>query len=658
MIKLVELELKNFKGIKQLKFEFEDETIITGDNATGKTTIFDAFNYLFFGKNSENRKDFEIQTLDENNNIIHNQELYVQGIINVDGNIKKLKRCLNEKWQKPRGQAFKELKGTVTTYEIDDIPVKLKEFQSFIDSLIDEDIFKMVTNPFQFNSINWVKRREILLDIIGNVDDNLIIDSNKELDKLKELLTDGVENLQKRTQYSIKKLKEQVKSIPYRIDECYNSITEINIEELKSNKERIEKEINNIDIELNSSNSQNTAQNKLEIELLDISNKISIERNKALNLVQKANNDRLKKLNEKESQYNEFNYDIKNIENSVKYLTNDLEKTRKSIEVNSFKRKELLEQYHNCNEEVFKFDNDLSYCKACGREYDLNKVEEIKANALKKFNEYKEKTLAAIVKDGKFYAELLKNNIETEAQLINDIEDLNKRKSIIQVHLVQAKLEYEELKSISSIIAVDPTELELELNNRKSEIENKLKDLKNNEVDNSDLIFRKKILKGDLDNCNKKLGLEDKNKELQKRIDQLNIEERDLQNNIAELEGHLYLCDEFIRTKVNLLEERINSIFEGQVQFKLFKNLVNGGLEECCETLINGVPFTDANYAAKVNAGLSIINTLCKYYHVNAPIFVDNCESINDIIVTESQIIKLKVSNDKIMKVEGLNYGK
>ena len=121
---------------------------------------------------------------------------------------------------------------------------------------------------------------------------------------------------------------------------------------------------------------------------------------------------------------------------------------------------------------------------------------------------------------------------------------------------------------------------------------------------------------------------------------------------IAELEGRLFLGEEFIRTKVELLESSINKKFNGAVAFKLFNNQVNGGLSECCEAMVDGVPFSNVNTAGRINAGLSIIKTLSKHYGVQAPIFIDNRESINNIVDFEGQIINLKVSKNKKLKIE------
>ena len=114
----------------------------------------------------------------------------------------------------------------------------------------------------------------------------------------------------------------------------------------------------------------------------------------------------------------------------------------------------------------------------------------------------------------------------------------------------------------------------------------------------------------------------------------------------------MYLTEEFIRTKVRLLEEKINSKFK-LARFKLFEVQVNGALAETAETMYNGVPYSNLNNGARLNIGLDIINTLAEHYGFEAPIFVDNAEAVTQLIPTTGQQIRLIVSaQDKKLRIE------
>ena len=120
---------------------------------------------------------------------------------------------------------------------------------------------------------------------------------------------------------------------------------------------------------------------------------------------------------------------------------------------------------------------------------------------------------------------------------------------------------------------------------------------------------------------------------------------------IANIEKTQYTIENFIKLKVDTIENRINEKFS-LVKFKLFEDQINGGQVETCEALVNGVPFSSLNTASKINAGIDIINTLCEFYNVSAPIFIDNRESVVKLLDSNSQIINLIVSeSDKKLRI-------
>lgn len=651
-IKLKKLIIKNFKAIKELTVTFGDVVSIYGENGTGKSTIFDAFTWDMFGKDSHDRSDFEIQTLDSNNNVIHGLEHSVTLVLEIDGREKTFKRTLKERWVKPNGKAEKELKGCTTDYEIDEIPVKQKEYQAAINEMIDENLFKMVTNPLYFSNLNWTKQREILLDIIGDISEENVINYNRDLEPLKALLTDGIDNFNKRVKASIAKLKEEVKSIPARIDECNNNIKIIDVKALEFRKKVIQGSINSLDEQIADASKANEEKLKLQDELFVLKNKLSNLINEAVRNANRPLKDIEEKIYEVKSELQELNFKIKTTEKNRDNFCNVNLAQEKEIEKLKVKKQNLLNDYHKADEEVFTFDKTQTVCKCCGREYDLEKIEEIKTTAEKLFNDNKEMKKKCIVAGG----QELKTNIEKAElllvkdkeevdQLTNEVIELEGKKFVLEQNLEE--LEYQRQK----IDCIEPTiEGEEELQTRINQIQAQIEQFKSSS--NTELKIKKKALQNELEQINITLGKKDVNEDLRKRMEELNQEEKSLQIKIAELEGQQFLGEEFIRTKVELLEDSINKKFKGAVTFKLFENQVNGGLKEMCEALIDGVPFGNANTASKINAGLSIINVLCDHYGVNAPVFIDNAESVNEIGYTESQLIKLVVSLNKELKAE------
>lgn len=238
------------------------------------------------------------------------------------------------------------------------------------------------------------------------------------------------------------------------------------------------------------------------------------------------------------------------------------------------------------------------------------------------FNQDKAKKLSEIQTQGKGSKENIEKVKADIESIKSDIEALNI--SLSDFEIIKQQLE----EQIKNYIPKDPLigikEYE-DLKAKIAELEAKLQQptTVNNQV--QEIKERKSKLETELEEVNKDLAYKEQNEKLKNRIQELQEKEKKLAQQIAELEGQEYLCEEFIKTKVELLESSINSKFK-YVSFKLFDTQVNGGLNETCEALINGVPFSNANTASQINAGLDIINALSEHYSVQAPIFIDNRE--------------------------------
>lgn len=566
-----------------------------------------------------------------------------------------MKRTLKERWVKPNGKAEKELKGCTTDFEVNEIPFKQKEYAVTINEMIDENLFKIVSNPLYFPNMNWQKQREILLDIIGDISEENVINYNSKLKPLLGLLTDGVDNFNKRVKASIAKLKEEVKSIPARIDECNNNIKVIDANALEFRKKVALDSINSLDEQIADSSKAREEKLKLQDELFKLKNELSEKRNKSHSESIKPLNDIQNRINETRNKVQEVTFNIRDFESKRERSCNYIQAVKEDLEKQKSEKHTLLNEYHVEYDKVFEFDTTLVSCPHCCREYDVDKIEEIKATSLSKFNKSKENTLAKITTKGKtiatdiieFTEKIKIGENDAEALRLKVIE-LETQKANLYVELQELEKEKEPLINVRKIKVEGEEEFQTQINQIQADMDK----FKFN--DNAELKGKKKVLQDELEEINITLGKKDVNDDLKKRMEELNKEEEKLQIKIAELEGQQYLSEEFIRTKIELLEDSINKKFKGVVTFKLFENQINGGLRETCEALVNGVPFGDANTASKINAGLSILNTLCEHYGVYAPVFIDNAECVNQIIYTDSQLIRLVVSLNKELKVEDI----
>ena len=189
-MKLNRLVLRNFKGIREFTLDAQGGNVdVFGDNATGKTTLFDAFTWLLFDKDSSNKKDFSIKTLDKSGAEQHGLEHEVEATLDIDGQEITLRKVYKEKWTKKRGSAQADFTGHTTDYYIDSVPVKKSEYEARIAEIADEGVFKLLTSPTYFNEqLHWEKRRQILLEVCGDLTDEEVISSNKALAELPKIL--------------------------------------------------------------------------------------------------------------------------------------------------------------------------------------------------------------------------------------------------------------------------------------------------------------------------------------------------------------------------------------------------------------------------------------------------------------------------------------
>jgi DNA repair exonuclease SbcCD ATPase subunit len=640
-ILLKTLKIKNFKGIKDLIIDFKRETNIFGENGTGKTSIPDSFNFLLFDKDSKDSAKFDVQPLDKNNNPIHNLETIIEALLEIDGRAVTLKRVYQEKYSKVRGTAKQEFKGYESQYYVNEVPKKVTEYKAYIGELLGENLFKLITNPLYFAALPWKDRRAIITEIVGDLKHEVVIDTKKELEPLRvHLNNNGIDDFIKANRSKINKLKKDREQLPSRIDEVNNSIHEIDFEALASNRRELIEGIKNIDEQLQDKSKANEGLYQLKTSLLDKQQKLT-----ELEYRFKANANKPKETLEANIRSAEAN--ARHIKMNIEYMEGekeDLEKYIKNVLVP--KKSNLLNTYKDTKRSAFEFDEETCTCPMCNRKYEADDIENQREELEGKFNSEKAKKLERNIAEGKAVA----NEITAKS---NKIEELNKKISSEELLLssTQKSLEAlkEKLSALDTTNIVYPEEI-IKLRNEIEDLNTKINNFKAEDV--SELKQKKQEMQYQVQDLDEKLAYKNINEKSKARIKDLEKEEAKLSEKIAVLEGLEMLSEEFIRTKVELLEEKVNSKFK-YVKFKMFRNQINGGLEECCEPCIKGIPFTsNLNTAAKINAGLDIINTLCKYYNVNAPIFIDNRESTNRIIYVDSQVINLIVSKDKTLKVE------
>ena len=624
-MKLLKLSLTNFKSIRQSSFEFDGENkIIFGDNATGKTTIFDSMCWLLFGKDSLDRSDFEIKTL-VNGEPIHKVNHEVEGeFSNDEGTQFTLKRVYREKYSNPRGGDTK-LTGHTTDYFINEVPVKEKEYKAFINNMINEDVFKLITNPLYFNEqYSWQNRRKLLLEICGDVDDETVIRNHGELRKLLSILNGRTVEEQKKIVAAKKTaINKELDMIPVRIDEAIR-----NKPEVQSDKEKLKADIETFNTGINQLEEEAAViknglkETEVKSKIRDIKRTIDERRNQVLSDYDK----------EKIRLRGEYEFSLKQlkaIEQERDRLVDHNYETGKNIERENKRIEKLKEEFNTLNAQ--KFD-DVN-CPTCGQPYPKAKRESLK----EVFNMQKATNLEEWQKliDG---AENMKRSyIEQEEIVAVKIDGLTNQAEEQQRDYERKFKAYEELEQPD----INKDSVYMDLQAQLFLLESELDDTDTTnsyEAINKDIDEMKAKRTQLVDELNKHELIES----IDERVKELEHKQQQLANDKNELDEAMFLMDEFIKAKVDMLEQSINSHFE-YARFKMFNVLVNGNIEECCETTYKGVPYRSMNNAARMNVGLDIINALTSYFKVNAPVFIDNAEAVTSFIPCHSQVIQLFV---------------
>lgn len=651
-VKLIKLNIQNFKGIKKLSIDFKGkDTNIYGENATGKTTIFDAFKWLLFDKDSSGRKDFCYKTLDSNNKIIHNIDTEVKAVINIEGTETTLKRVNKEVWTKRRGNAEQTFSGNNSEYYIDDVPCKLKDFQSKINDIIPGEIFKMIIDPTEFCiNMSWQRRKEILFEITGtNITDEDILNNNEELNLLMSKLEGrAVSDYKKIITEKISILNKDIEQIPTRIDEASRGLEDIaeieltNFEELEQDKERYKKQIEEIDntfldvakrAEANKKLIDNLTSKKLQ--LADLKNTIENEQKT------KISNKKI----ELDSKKNELSNKLLNLNNNV---NNFEEKIKGFVSERTALRAKLDEIKAN----KFEINPNVEFrCPTCKQMLPAEEQEKQIQEMEKNFNEKTSADIDAINTQGR-------NAKKSQEEYEKWLEEYKEKIKEIKKEIAEIDAELEHLEEESKLAeAAAPFAL---TNNAEfqalckevEELEKQVESIKNETID-EELKEKKNLAEEEIEKINKVIARKQQIIETQKRVEELEQEETELVAQIQEYQQLKYLAEEFEKIKVKTLEESINKMFS-IVKFKLLEEKINGAIQDTCVATINGVPYADLNNAHKIIAGLDIINTLTKYYNMSAPIFIDNAESIITKYDIDTQLIRLIVSNEKELKVEVL----
>ena len=570
-MRLLSLHLRNFKGIQDFILDARGKSLdIYGDNATGKTTLFDAYLWLLFGKDSQGQTAFEIKTLTPDGECLHGLEHEVEGVFFINGQEISLRKVYHEVWTKRRGEAQATFTGHTTDYFFLGVPVSKAEYERRISGIVDEHIFRLLSDPMHFNEqLNWQERRKILLDVCGDISEQEVIATDERLAKLQDVLGRySIEDYRKKLAADRARINKRLNEIPVRISEVQRIIDEV----CDLDEDNIRAELSKL------------YQHKAAAENSDASAALHELKLRIMDLEYQT--ERLQDQQKDKTRYQALlNADVQRIEHELR---------------------SLAEQHISTSSEPFSWGMP-EICPTCGQPIAEELRSQMHRKAREEFMQRKSSQLSmleAAIKDAKARLNTAKI-IAQDGQ--KSIEELASQEALKRAELEALRLEY------------------LKLEKRLPEPP---------QPDLADQI----------QHLERQLAKIEQRKAAVARIEELMAEERQLAEEFENVEGELFVTEEFIRAKVRLLEDKINSKFE-IARFKLFNVLVNGGVEECCETTVNGVPWANLNRGARMNAGLDIIKTLQDHYEFRCPVWIDNAEAVTKLVPMRCQMFRLFVDS-------------
>lgn len=673
-VAIKEVSISNFKGIRNRTVEFATKTKVKGANGTGKTSIMDAVLWCLFGVDSSWNSKFSIRPLDSHGNVIHDVEISVAVILTVDGKEIVFKRVSKENWVTKRGTQNKALQGNVGVYSVDDYPRTEQEYKKCVSDIISEDLFKMLTSPTYFSSRPWKEQRDILMKFVSEISDVELAQGNSEFAELLPELekAPSTDDIQKKFSKALSEWKKKQVEIPVRIDELSKSLVQIDVAEQELAKTDLERRIAEIDSKIANAGS---AVSDLMSEEMQLQFELS-------SIMQTMNNELQTRRRGIESQLFDCRGELDESKTMVNKKETMVTEYKLAIEAAEKRRSELGEQYKTesakafdetpylFHEEEWQFDENSTVCKSCGQTLPADKIEQIKADfearkarakadAEKKLADAKDRftkehnaTLERIKAAGFEQKHLIEELTAKNETLRAEIETLKKQEQ--EALAKQSELE-KQLAEIPAEADYSQNEEYVKLKAKHDAVKAEI--AKANSVGHDELMAQfeeeKKELSEQLDAVKAEIAKASKNIEIEERIGALEEEQREVGQKVADQEKMLYLLEQFIKAKMLRISESINSKFN-TVSWKLFEEQLNGGMRECCECTVNGVPYSALNSGHRIVAGLDIIQSLSELYGVTAPIFVDNAEALNEYNVPDmaAQMILLAVSDDTQLKVE------
>ena len=634
-IKLRTLEIEHFKGIRYLHLDFKDGVnSLYGDNATGKTTVYDALMWLLFGKDSAGRAAFSIKPVGAASGVMPT----VSGTIEINGIPRRLKKCLRERWERPRGTSIERFAGNTVDHFVDDVPYTESGYQQLIGGYVDENKVRLLTGVYAIaRDLPWKDRRKLLGEVCGMPDDADILAAAPAYRELYELIGQRTVDEYKAVLLAERKQRNtDLNALPIRIDECEKRARDLDV--LNYSKAEVDKA-------------------ELDARAADLRREIAQLDGDALLAAAEAEKTRLSaSLREldaenaahRASQTVPMDADprpaleqrLTESRASAERIRDELARCSQAIQSGNARLEEYRAAWHRIDGEVFA----ASVCPTCGQALPANQL----AEARRRFDADNDARKNRLMQDSALLKQSIQSDIEKSEQLNAALEDQKREQDTLRRKIAGYQPPASPVIDDLPDYAVRKAALESQYADAASKAKQFRADKK---VVRQSLQDALRQVTGEIEKVGRVLAARDQLAETRKRIAELTDEQRRVAAQMEDLDRRIKLCEDFTRWKVRFVEDGVNDKFR-LARFRLFTEQLNGGLADCCDVIVGGVPYGDLNSASKINVGLDIIETLSAHYGLRVPLFVDNAESVTCLQDVGTQVVRLVVSeHDKELRM-------
>lgn len=632
-IKLMRLTIQDFKGIAARNIDFAGhDAQISGRNGLGKTSVYDALCWLLIGKdargNQPESEGFNIKPRDKAGNVRAGVMPTVTGVFEVDSEEITLKKLFKEKWEKPRGTSEAKFAGHTTDYFVDDIPRQEKEYRRIISELVSEEAFLLLTDVYRFpQAMKWQERRKLLFELCAVQDDKTIMAQDARFAPLVQAVGRwSVDEYKKAQQAQRRNVNGSLEMLPIRIDEVEKSaaaLRGLDFEALEKQADELKMRHRELELQLYDI-TNNTA-------VMTAKNQLSSLKNQLAALENENNAHRRSQDIPAMDPRPEIERELAGVRARMRSLHTTIEAAETDLTMTDQRLDSYRSEWLTINKEKFTSGG----CPTCGQKLPHEHLQAAtdRFEADKKARQKRLKADSDLLKEGMERTRQQQANAKAELDTLaareTDLQDKLSRAQAPVAPVIEDLPDYAEqaVKLQADIQQAETQARQLESGDKaiETQVKAQIIDLDKQIHAISADLHQKEVLEAS-----------------RRRVQELQADQRKLAAELDSIDAMIFLCEEFTRHKVSAITEAINGRFR-LASFRLFREQINGGLDDCCDVMLNGTPYGSVSDGEKVKVGLDIIRTLSEFYGVRVPLFVDRAESVTDMPDAGTQMIQLVV---------------